>query len=110
MMVSSMPPRAIGNERYKPLTGFKWWFRPAGLLCLPRKKKRRMREAGRKCEREKEDEGEVWHAETNTTQVGNRPIASVRMERSKNNRNAVDAAWLQSDLPSRKWRLDDSSR
>jgi len=49
-MVSSVPPQAIGNQRYKPLTGFKWWFRPTGLRCLPEWRK------GREGE---EEEGEL---------------------------------------------------
>jgi len=45
-MVSSVPPQAIGNQRYKPLTSFKWWFRPTGLRYCPREEKGREEEEG----------------------------------------------------------------
>lgn len=57
-MVSSVLPQAIGNQRYKPLTSFKWWFRPTGLRCLPERRKGR------------EEEEEGWHAETSMAQEG----------------------------------------
>ncbi|KAL0109469.1 hypothetical protein PUN28_014496 [Cardiocondyla obscurior] len=79
-MVSSVPPQAIGKQRYKPLTGFKWWFRPTSLRCLPERRRGR--------EREEEEEG--WHAETSAQRKKN--PSDCWMERNKNNRKRSECS------------------
>lgn len=91
-MVSSVPPQAISNQRYEPLTGFKWWFRPTSLRYLP---ERRRGQEG------EEEEEEGWHAETSVAQEGTERLLDGAKQ---NNRNAVNAVRLQSDSPSCKWR------